>query len=127
MRGLLVAGLLMLTVAGSAEDKPYWTEQASFVQGEFLYAVGVAEDMHNEAIGRKIAFHLAVDEVKYYSGLEDLSHVAITTQRTYTEKTEYGTYNIYRLVRVHLSSLKPMAAQPKLKDGWKWLSIPVKY
>ncbi len=102
---IVVAGLLLVVFilpAGGVEArlvKPFWTEKSSYIEGNYLYVVGIASNAPTVEAGRKRAFENGKSEIMNFSQLSNLDGLVIETQMTYQEKNGDG-FNIYRLMYV---------------------------
>lgn len=96
-----------LSFSATNDNRPFWTEKSSFIEGEVLYAVGVASNVRTVEIGRESAFAKGKSEIMNYAQIANLdgAGILIETQMTYEEKNRDGTYNIYRLIKTDLEKL----------------------
>jgi len=90
-----------------AEQRPFWTEKSTFIEGDTLFAVGVASSSKTIEAGRERAFRQGSIEVMNYAQIANLEGTGITleTQMTYEERNRNGTYNVYRLLKTDLGKL----------------------
>lgn len=104
----LVAPLALLFIPGLvpiASGQPWWTERSSFVEGDTLYAVGVASHVTTIEGGRQTAYENGKKEIQNFRQSAVLDDLQIMTQMTYEERNEDGTFSVYRLLRVPVSIL----------------------
>lgn len=96
-----------LSFSATDDNRPFWTEKSSFIEGNTLYAVGVASNVRTIEIGRVSAFAKGKSEIMNYAQIANLegAGILIETQMTYEEKNRDGTYNIYRLIKTDLEKL----------------------
>lgn len=107
---ILISELLfspLLCLSATQDNHPFWTEKSSFIEGNTLYAVGVASNVKTVETGRESAFVKAKAEIMNYAQIANLegAGIIIETQMTYEEKNKDGTYNIYRLIKTDLDKL----------------------
>ena len=90
-----------------ADERPFWTEKSTFIEGDVLFAVGVASNSITVEDGREKAFQKGRLEVMNYAQIADMeeSGVALETQMTYEEKNPNGSYNVYRLIKTDIKKL----------------------
>ena len=106
--GIVILSVLSIThvmVAASSDQRPFWTEQTSFVQGDDLFAVGVASHAHTIEDGRQSAFAHGVSEAKNFAQVGNLEGLTFHTQMTYEEVNPDETVTVFRLLRVSLSKI----------------------
>jgi len=82
---LTISAAHSITYASTANDRPPWTEQSSFVLGDTLYAIGTASNAQTSEAGRQAAFINGLEEIRNYGQLSDLDGLMIETQRTYEQ------------------------------------------
>lgn len=106
----------LLCLSATEDNHPFWTEKSSFIEGNILYAVGVASNVKTVETGRESAFAKAKAEIMNYAQIANLdgAGIIIETQMTYEEKNKDGTYNIYRLIKTDLDKL--LSAQKDLQN-----------
>ena len=98
--GLLLAHFVLFTVGAAAGSvKPFWTEKSSYIEGDYLYVVGIASNAPSVEAGRKRAFENGKSEIMNFSQLSNLDGLVIKTQMTYQELAGDG-FNVYRLMYV---------------------------
>jgi len=107
---IIFALSLLITIISShvaALDKPFWTEKSTFIEGDVLYAVGVASKCKTVENGREKAFQKGRMEVMNYAQIANLDGAGITieTQMTYEERNKDRTYNVYRLLKTDVKKL----------------------
>ena len=106
LRGMLYFCLLIIAspvlVLAGEEARPFWTEKSAYIEGNDLYAVGIASNMATSEEGRQRAFEQGKIELMNFAQVTDLEveGLIIETQMTYEEKNDDGTSNIFRLLRV---------------------------
>ena len=91
--------------AETSAQRPFWTEQSSFLQGDELYTVGVASHAPTLEDGRQQAFNHGVAELKNFVQVGTLQGLTITTQMTYEENHSDGTITVFRLLRVPIQEI----------------------
>jgi hypothetical protein len=91
--------------------QPFWTEKSSYLEGEYLYTVGLATNAKTKEIGRELAFEHGKQEISNFVQLINLTGIEILTQMTYEKEDEVGTYNVYRLLRVDYPQLMELKEQ----------------
>ena len=92
-------------IAGTSDQRPFWTEQSSFLQGQDFYAVGVASHEPSIEDGRRHAFANGVTEFKNFAQVGSLDGIVISTKMTYEEVNEDGTVTVFRLLHVPVEKL----------------------
>ena len=106
---IIACGLLMSTSLSQAyaEQRPFWTEKTTFIEGNTLYAVGVTTNSRKLEEGRELAFQRGRFEVMNYAQIANLRGTGITleTQMTYEEQNRDGSYNVYRLLKTDVRKL----------------------
>ena len=106
--GIVLVCLGLFTHVALAEtpaQRPFWTEQSSFLQGDELYTVGVASHAPTLEDGRQHAFNHGVGELKNFVQVGNLNGLTITTQMTYEERHPDGTVTVFRLLRVPVNEI----------------------
>lgn len=91
--------LILLPLLVQAESLPFWTEKASYVEGDRLYAVGVSGVHKTQAAAREEAFEKAKVELQKHLQIQDLSALEINTQMNYDQEVTSGK-RTYRLLWV---------------------------
>ena len=112
MRNLICILLLIFSnnlLASSV--KPFWTEKSSYIEGEYLYVVGVATNAASIEKGRSIAFENGKQEIMNFSQLSKIEGVTVETQMTFEEETGNGKYNVYRLMFVEYNKLNSLISK----------------
>ncbi len=101
-------------VYGEDKQRPFWTEKSAFVEGDVLYAVGVASNVKSPEKGRELAFNYGKTEIMNFAQIANIDGIGITieTQMTYEEINKDGTLNVYRLLKTNLNNL--LSAQKSL-------------
>lgn len=114
---VVVLPLLLWSPTWAGQDnRPFWTEKSSFIEGEDLFVVGVASRARTVEEGRKQAFEngkLELMNVAQVTSLEARG-LLIETQMTYEQPNPDGTVTVYRLIRVPAAKL--VAIQGRLQD-----------
>ena len=110
LRAMIVGLVLCLgfpSWSAFADRRPFWTEKSTFIEGDHLYAVGVASSSKTVEAGRDQAFHRGKIEVMNYAQIANLDGTGITleTQMIYEEPNPDGTYNVYRLLKTDVRKL----------------------
>jgi len=88
-------------------ERPFWTKQSSFMEGEDLFIVGIA--LHAETVeeGRKRAFENAKVELMNFAQVTDVEAkgLVIETKATFEETNPIGMITVYQLLRVPAKKL----------------------
>lgn len=88
-------------------ERPFWTKQSSFMEGEDLFVVGIA--LHAETVeeGRKRAFENAMVELINLAQVTDVEAkgLVIETKPTFEETNPIGMITVYQLLRVPAKKL----------------------
>lgn len=58
--------------ANSNDQRPFWTEQASFAFDNTLYAIGVASNAETSEAGRQAPFEHGLNEIRNYAQVQNL-------------------------------------------------------
>jgi len=114
-----------------ADERPFWTEKSTFIEGDALYAVGVASKSKTIEDGREKAFQKGRMEVMNYAQIANLDGAGITieTQMTYEERNKDRTYNVYRLLKTDVKKLlnaqkkQQTTTQARIKELDKMLVV----
>ena len=133
-RTILSVLVLLFSLPSSsaiAGQRPFWTEKSTFIEGDTLYAVGVASNSNTIEAGREQAFRQGSIEVMNYAQIANLERTGITleTQMTYEEQNRNGTYNVYRLLRTDIRKLlagqkrQQTTTQARMKELNRMLEI----
>jgi len=101
------------SLAATYNERPWWTERSAFVEGDTLYAVGVASSAKSVEDGRQQAFERGRLELGNYAQITSLEAqgLVIETQMTFEEPNQDGTVTVYRLLRVPVSKLLSVQSQ----------------
>ena len=94
-----------VAMAEPSAQRPFWTEQSSFLQGDELFTVGVASHALTLEEGRQYAFNHGVTELKNFVQVGQLDGLTVTTQMTYEERHPDGTVTVFRLLRVPVDEI----------------------
>jgi hypothetical protein len=100
--------------ATSAERLPFWTEKATYIEGDRLYAVGVSRLHASQPAARIESFETAKLEIQNFLQLSDLTKLAIHTQMQFETRVD-GQWKSYRLV--HVSHSRAMELKEKVTRG----------
>jgi hypothetical protein len=110
---LITFPLISSTTYASTEQRPFWTEQASYTLGDTLYAIGVATKATSVEAGRQTAFTNGLEEIRNYAQVDNLEGLQVATQMTYEEPQSNGTVSIWRLLRVSVEGLRMLKARTR--------------
>ena len=102
---VLIISLTIPLSLSPVYGQPFWTEKSSYLEGEYLYTVGLATNAKTKEIGRELAFEHGKQEISNFVQLINLTGIEILTQMTYEKENDVGTYNVYRLLRVEYPQL----------------------
>src|SRR3990172_9144069 len=88
-------------------QRPFWTEQSTFIEGDTLYTVGVASNAKTVEEGRELSFSRGRTEIMNYDQIANLdgAGVVLETQMTHEERNRDGKYNVYRLLKTDVTKL----------------------
>ena len=88
-------------------ERPFWTNQSSFMEGEDLFVVGIARNAETVEEGRKRAFENAKVELMNFAQVTDVEAkgLVIETQTTFQETNIIGKVTVYQLLRVPAKKL----------------------
>lgn len=90
--------------------RPFWTETSSYIEGDYLYVVGIATKVPTVEKGRKLAFDNGKNEIMNFSQLSNIDGMKIETQMTY-EEPNAGSHNVYRLMFVNYEKLNSLISK----------------
>lgn len=95
-----IFSMLLGVSASYAEPvRPFWTEKSSYIEGGYLYVVGIASNAPSVEAGRERAFANGKNEIMNFTQLSNLEGLIIRTQMTFQEKVD-NRFNVYRLMFV---------------------------
>jgi hypothetical protein len=98
--------LILLSVSAHAEDRPFWTEKTSYIEGDRVYFVGVSSSNKTLEDGRLKALNHAKAEALQYVGAEVWPEaIGLNTQVSFEERRPDG-FRCFRLTYVDLEELK---------------------
>src|SRR5215470_13443241 len=106
--------LIQMTAAWSADRaavRPFWTEKSSYVEGDLLYAVGVATNAKSLEEGRLASYKNGATEIGNFAQITDLAGLTIETQMTFEEDNPDGSFNIFRLLKVEINQITKWKTQ----------------
>ncbi|MEO6307158.1 MAG: hypothetical protein ABIO96_07970 [Nitrospiraceae bacterium] len=88
-------------------ERPFWTKQSSFMEGEDLFVVGIARNADTVEEGRKRAFEKAKVELMNVAQVTDVEAkgLVIETQTSFEETNPIGKVTVYHLLRVPAKKL----------------------
>jgi len=95
---LLLMFVVQLSYANSS--KPFWTEKASYEEGDKTFFIGTYSKAPSLEVGREKAFEGARNELMNHYQVSDTHELEMHTQMNYEEQNADGTYNVYRLLWV---------------------------
>lgn len=105
------------TVSGTTESRPFWTEQAVFHFGEDAFFTGRASCAPTAEEGRQRAYAAALQEIKNYAQVTDVSGVLVDTQMvfedTHAPDCSSGSVTVWRLLRVPRTALEAIARRAR--------------
>jgi hypothetical protein len=110
---LVLIALTALTpsIASANDQRPFWTEQASFAFDNELYAIGVASNAASVEAGRQAAFINGMEEIRNYGQVANLNGLLIETQMTFEEPQGDGRVSVWRLLRVSMEQLRAVKGE----------------
>lgn len=98
----------------SAENRPFWTEQALFHFGDDVFFTGRASCAPNVEEGRQRAYRAAVQEVKNFAQVQEVGGFPLDTQMVFEDlhppDCTSGLVTVWRLLRAPRASLQSLAA-----------------
>ena len=94
-------------IFAAENQRPFWTEQSTFIEGDTLYTVGVASNAKTVEEGRELSFSRGRTEIMNYAQIANLvgAGIVIETQMTHEERNLDGTYHVYRLLKTDVIKL----------------------
>ena len=105
---LTVQSFSIVPCWAETNNRPFWTKQSSFVEGEDLFVVGMAPHAATVEEGRKRAFENAKVELTNFAQVTDVEAkgLVIETQMTFEEDPNpLGLIRVYQLLRVPAKKL----------------------
>jgi hypothetical protein len=93
---------------GETNTRPFWTKQSTFMEGEYLFVVGIAPHAATVEEGRKGAFENAKVELMNFAKVTDVEAkgLVIETQTTFEDPPNpLGMITVYQLLRVPAKKL----------------------
>ncbi|MDR4479470.1 MAG: hypothetical protein R3B37_06950 [Nitrospira sp.] len=114
----LAAALLSLiatSMVSAAENRPFWTEQALFHFGDDVFFTGRSSCAPNVEEGRQRAYIAAVQEVKNFTGTQEIGGFPMDTQMIFEDlrpaDCTQGLVTVWRLLRVPRSTLESLTSR----------------
>jgi hypothetical protein len=102
-----------LEVRSDAGSRPFWTEQAVFHFGNDVFFTGRASCAPSIEEGRQRAYTAALQEIKNFSHVEEITGFLIDTQMVYEEShpadCPAGSVTAWRLLRAPRAALESLA------------------
>ena len=92
--------IVLSSTASAGNNRPFWTEKSSYIEGKHLYAVGIASKVTTIEEGRKIAFQNGKQEISNFLQITDLGKLNIETQMTFEERNPDKSYTVFRLLKI---------------------------
>ena len=88
-------------------ERPFWTNQSSFMEGEDLFVVGIARNAETVQEGKKRAFENAKVELMNFAQVTDVEAkgLVIEPQTTFEETNIIGKVTVYQLLRAPAKKL----------------------
>ena len=87
-------------------DRPFWTEKASYIDGDKIYFVGISMDAKTLEGGRENTIGSARTELAaYINSTKKAWGMPLRTQMIYQERSKKG-WNVYRLIYIEIKDLK---------------------
>jgi hypothetical protein len=114
---LFIALTFMPSMSSASDQRPFWTEQASFAFDNTLYVIGVASNAESIEAGRQAAFDHGLREIRNYAQTENLNNLQVHTQMNYEEPQSDGRVSVWRLLRVSMARLAEQREQLKMVKG----------
>ncbi|MBI4678436.1 MAG: hypothetical protein HY748_12725 [Elusimicrobia bacterium] len=114
LAALAALGGLRPAVSPAAGGRPFWTEKDAYVEGDFVYAVGVAEASSSREKGRKDALADARDMLADFVQLTELGRIKADAIREHLEDRGDGTVDVYMLIK---TAYAPLAHFKKAQDA----------
>ena len=104
---LTVQSFSIVPCWAETNNRPFWTKQSSFMEGEDLFVVGIALNAETVEVGRKRAFANAKVELMNFAQVTDVEAkgLVIETQTTFEETNLIGMVTVYQLLRVPANKL----------------------
>lgn len=103
----------MSGMAGEADPRPFWTEQAVFHFGDDVFFTGRASCAPTAEEGRQRAYMAAFQEIKNFSHAEQVNGILLDTQMVFEEfhptDCPAGSITAWRLLRVPRAALEALA------------------
>lgn len=106
--------MVISSTASAGNNRPFWTEKSSYLEGKRLFAVGIASNVATIEEGRKIAFQNGKQEISNFLQITDLEELIIETQMTFEEINPDKSYTVFRLLKVESQEITKLK-ENKLK------------
>lgn len=109
---LLTVSLFAASTATAAENRPFWTEQASFHFGDDIFFTGRASCAPTMEDGRQRAYVAAVQEVKNFTRAQEIAGFPLDTQMIFEDPhppdCPTGLVTVWRLLRAPRTALETL-------------------
>ena len=117
---LLLALLFPVTdSAANPDTRPFWTEQAVFHFGDDVFFTGRASCAPNSEEGRQRAYRSALQEIRNYAHVDEVSGFPIDTQMIFEESRSsdcgLDSVTVWRLLRASRAALESLARRPGIE------------
>lgn len=103
-------------LAGAAEHRPFWTEQALFHFGDDVFFTGRSSCAPSIEEGRQRAYLAAVQEVRNFTRAKDIEGFPLDTQMIFEDARPAdcapGFVTVWRLLRAPRAALESLAKRP---------------
>ncbi len=117
MRAFLTVSILAAATAIAAENRPFWTEQASFHFGDDVFFTGRASCAPTMEEGRQRAYSAAVQEVKNFTRTQEITGFPLDTQMVFEDPhpsdCPAGFVTVWRLVRAPQAALETLTKRAR--------------
>jgi len=104
--------LLTISIAGAAENRPFWTEQALFHFGDDVFFTGRSSCAPTVEEGRQRAYVAAVQEVKNFTRAQEIGGFPLETQMIFEDMhpadCATGLVTVWRLLRAPQAALESL-------------------
>jgi hypothetical protein len=102
----VILAILGTSIASANDQRPFWTEQASFTFDNALYVIGVASNATSVEEGRQAAFDHGLAEIRNYAQVQSLDNLHVYTEMTFEEPQRNAKVSVWRLLRVSKDELR---------------------
>ncbi|WP_454061157.1 hypothetical protein [Candidatus Nitrospira salsa] len=110
----ILLSLTSISVEPTHAARPFWTKSSSYIEGEFVYLVGMVSNMHSLPEAKQQALVHGKLELMNFAKISeiDAEQLVLETRHSYVEKNPNGSVNVFQLLRIPTSAV--LEAQTRL-------------